>query len=328
MNTWQSLTVGERKSILTDISKKTKMNENAIEKDWWVTIVLKVLFQTSCANYLNFKGGTSLSKGWGLIDRFSEDIDIAIDKSLWNIAGDTESQRDKLRKISRNYIQEVLCNELDYNLKTIGVTGFLVKFIDSSSSDTDPSVILITYPSVIDESILYVPPKVKVEISCRSLWEPCKLKEYQSIIAKYYSNEDFIDSSFKANTVYPSRTFLEKAFLLHEEFQKQKIRTVRMSRHLYDLEKIMDTKYAEEALKNRNMYDKIIQHRKDYTPIRGVNYTTHNPNTINFIPPERVMKDYQDDYKDLQESMIYGDSLSFDKLIERITLLNKRFRFL
>lgn len=104
MNTWQSLTVGERKSILTDISKKTKMNENAIEKDWWVTIVLKVLFQTSCANYLNFKGGTSLSKGWGLIDRFSEDIDIAIDKSLWNIAGDTESQRDKLRKISSNYI--------------------------------------------------------------------------------------------------------------------------------------------------------------------------------------------------------------------------------
>ncbi len=326
MSTWQDLTNEERRITLDVIEKETLMNANAIEKDWCVMMVLNALFRSSCRDYLCFKGGTSLSKGWNLINRFSEDIDIAIDKSLWDIKGDTESQRDKLRKVSRKFIQEKLCVEIESILKDMGVSDFSISFKESPSSDTDPSTLFISYTSVANQVVSYIPPSVKVEISCRSLWKPCKVIEYKSIIAAHYPEEDFADTPFPANTVYPSRTFLEKVFLLHEEFQKSFIRTNRMSRHLFDLEKMMDTKYAQEALSDREMYNTIIQHRKDYTPIRGIDYSLHSPATINIIPPESVLNAYEEDYKRMQSSFIYGGSISFEKLMERIGELNGRIR--
>ncbi|MGE4414755.1 MAG: nucleotidyl transferase AbiEii/AbiGii toxin family protein [Bacteroidales bacterium] len=328
MSNWLEIEIGERRSSLSTISNDTGMDESSIEKDWWVTAVLKALFQSSCSAAINFKGGTSLSKGWNLITRFSEDIDIAIDKSFWDIKGETESQRDKLRKVSRKYIQEALCKELDTILREMGISGYTLEFMESTTSDADPSTINIHYNSIVEDRKSYIPPSVKVEISCRSLWEPCEVIEYKSFIASHFPKENFIDAPFKANTIYPTRTFLEKAFLLHEEFQKIKIRTMRMSRHLYDLEKMMDTKFAQEALGDIEMYNTIIQHRKDYTPIRGIDYSLHSPATINFIPPASVIDAYREDYRMMQEIFIYGESLAFEKLMERIEELNGRFKAL
>ena len=115
-----SLTPEEINVVLSTTSAKLNFNTNVIEKDWWVTMVLKALFQSSCADYLTFKGGTSLSKGWGLIERFSEDIDVAFDKSFWGVDGANKSQRDKIRKKTRAYIETDLLLELDSLLKEMG----------------------------------------------------------------------------------------------------------------------------------------------------------------------------------------------------------------
>ena len=80
------------------------INQVAIEKDWWVTVTLKALFQTDCREWLIFKGGTSLSKGFNIIERFSEDIDLAISHSFFGIEKSNKSQRDKLKKLARKYI--------------------------------------------------------------------------------------------------------------------------------------------------------------------------------------------------------------------------------
>jgi hypothetical protein len=98
-----------------------------------------------------------------------------------------------------------------------------------------------------------------------------------------------------------------------------------MTRHIYDLEKLMDTNFATDALNNKELYNSIVEHRRILTAMKKVDYLTHSPKTINFVPPDFVMNEWRDDYKKMG-NMIYGKFLPFDKLIERIRELNERFR--
>ncbi len=125
---WQNNELVDRLAML----QQTEMdhpgiNQVAIEKDWWVTITLKALFKTECCGSLIFKGGTSLSKGFNIIERFSEDIDLAISHSFFGIDKTTKSQRDKLRKRARKYIHETLSAQLDAQLKNLGVSGYSIE---------------------------------------------------------------------------------------------------------------------------------------------------------------------------------------------------------
>lgn len=311
------------------------INQVAIEKDWWVTVTLKALFQTDCHEALIFKGGTSLSKGFNIIERFSEDIDLAISHSFFGIEKTSKSQREKLRKTSRAYIHETLSLQLDTQLKEMGITGYNIENVTqiqdkngdwkAIDSDKDPTVILLHYPSIVEETISYIPPRVKIEISCLSMDEPTKEREIRSLIGERFKDED-TDAKYRIRTVIPTRTFLEKLFLLAEEFQKEKPRSVRMTRHLYDLEKLMDTEYGKEALADRSLYDAIVEHRKTYYALKYVNYDLHAPITINFMLPKQVTEAWKDDYADMRNYFIYGQSLEFDALMQRIEELQKRVR--
>lgn len=311
------------------------INQVAIEKDWWMTVTLKALFQTDCHEALIFKGGTSLSKGFNIIERFSEDIDLAISHSFFGIEKTSKSQREKLRKTSRAYIHETLSLQLDTQLKEMGITGYNIENVTqiqdkngdwkAIDSDKDPTVILLHYPSIVEETISYIPPRVKIEISCLSMDEPTKEREIRSLIGERFKDED-TDAEYRIRTVIPTRTFLEKLFLLAEEFQKEKPRSVRMTRHLYDLEKLMDTEYGKEALADRSLYDAIVEHRKTYYALKYVNYDLHAPITINFMLPKQVTEAWKDDYADMRNYFIYGQSLEFDALMQRIEELQKRVR--
>lgn len=201
------------------------INQVAIEKDWWVTVTLKALFQTDCHEALIFKGGTSLSKGFNIIERFSEDIDLAISHSFFGIEKTSKSQREKLRKTSRAYIHETLSLQLDTQLKEMGITGYNIENVTqiqdkngdwkAIDSDKDPTVILLHYPSIVEETISYIPPRVKIEISCLSMDEPTKEREIRSLIGERFKDED-TDAEYRIRTVIPTRTFLEKLFLLAE----------------------------------------------------------------------------------------------------------------
>lgn len=311
------------------------INQVAIEKDWWVTVTLKALFQTDCHEWLIFKGGTSLSKGFNIIERFSEDIDLAISHSFFGIEKSNKSQRDKLKKLARKYIQGTLSSQIDAHLKSMGVTGYTIENVtqvqDNNGewkpidSDKDPTVILLHYPSIVEDTITYIPPRVKIEISCLSMDEPTEERCIHSLIGETFEEED-IDANCKIRTVVPTRTFLEKLFLLAEEFQKDKPRSVRMSRHLYDLEKLMDTEYGREALADRTLYDAIVEHRRAYYALKYVNYDLHAPASINFLIPEHSMESWKADYADMRRFFIYGQSLEFGALMQKIAELQERVR--
>ena len=101
-----------------------------------------------------------------------------------------------------------------------------------------------------------------------------------------------------------------------------------MSRHLYDLERIMDTRFGEEALADRSLYDSIVEHRRVFNNMPFVNYDLHDPSTINFIPPENLIEDWKKDYESMSDSFLYHreDKLSFEQLILRMEELTRRIR--
>ena len=154
--------------------------------------------------------------------------------------------------------------------------------------------------------------------------EPVTPVSLRSFIDEVFTDAPFTEKPFEVRAVVPERTFLEKIFLLHEEFAKPKelVRTERMSRHIYDISQIMDTPIAERALKNKPLYDSVVEHRRIFIGLKGFDYSMLQPKTLSIVPPADVIELWRKDYEVMQETMIYGDSLPFDKLIEKIQMLN------
>jgi hypothetical protein len=141
------------------------------------------------------------------------------------------------------------------------------------------------------------------------------------MIDEHYPETDFSELVFVVNTTNPQKTFLEKLILLHEEFQKptEMIRHLRMSRHFYDIGQILDSEYGQAALKNTNLFNNIIAHRKVLTPMKTTDYDSLSLQTLKIIPPKEHFENYKSDYKEMKNSMIHGESEAFDVLLEKIT---------
>ena len=130
--------------------------------------------------------------------------------------------------------------------------------------------------------------------------------------------------------VTPERTFLEKMFLLHEEFSKpqQEIRTRRMSRHLYDVVCMMKAGVDNKALDDAELYRSIVEHRRQFINLKGFDYDTLRPEAINIVPSEQVADLWKKDYEQMRLSMIYGDAPSFEEIMEQIGRLQQKVRAL
>ena len=137
--------------------------------------------------------------------------------------------------------------------------------------------------------------------------------------------DDDEDAMVSIPTVLPSRTFLEKAFLLCEEFQKPQPRSLRMSHHLYDLERLMDTEFGKAALEDDEQYGKIVEHRRKFYHVGYADYDKDYRERISFLPPESCIEAWRADYDELLMHFVYGNKLSFDELLERVNELNRRF---
>lgn len=328
MNTaWLKLSKERRIEILNQASNVSELPAIAIEKDWWVTLALKASFDFNYSSHIVFKGGTSLSKGWDLINRFSEDIDLAIDKKFFGFDEHiSKNQIKNLRKQSCEFISTTFLADLTNKFtewKVIGECKLNAEPV--KDSDKDPQVIEIHYNSVFDKSD-YLPQRVLIEVSSRSLMEPNENREINSILTSVFPEQAFKTETFSISTVLPQKTFLEKIFLLHEEFSQDtaKIRIGRLSRHLYDLEKLMDTEHGKSAIKDTLLYNGIIAHREKFNSLRGLDYSNHIPDKIKIIPPKEIIKEWEKDYQTMAKNMIYGEPLSFDALIKRIDELQNR----
>ena len=130
------LAKSDKNKIFSEIQKQISLPPAAIEKDWWVVQTLKIVFQMKAAPYLIFKGGTSLSKAWGIIDRFSEDIDLGLSREFLGFSGKiSRTQVGKLRDASYKYISETFLPELREAFKQNGYKDTKMDLIEVKSPD-------------------------------------------------------------------------------------------------------------------------------------------------------------------------------------------------
>lgn len=331
----------DRLDILDRVSNEFNIRQReVIEKDWWVTAVLRAMFSLPYANHLSFKGGTSLSKCWHLIDRFSEDIDIAIDREYLGFSGTLSKTQisDKLRRAACSFVRDAIQHDLSEQLYKDGISKekFKVNVNITPISTTDPEIININYDSVLSFSIdgmdgnRYILPKVKVEVSGRSMSEPVCDIAIDSMIDQVYPKTPFAEPKFMVRAVLPERTFLEKIFLLHEEFAKPKdlIRVERMSRHMYDIGQMLKTPIAERAINDTDLYRQVVEHRRTFIGLRDLDYDSLYPATLNIIPPASVAEQWKDDYENMRMHMIYGESVPFEELVKELAELNSTINHL
>lgn len=330
MNNWFTLTPQEKFEVISQTSATTMYSEVVIEKDWWVCMVLRAVFQSKYSEYIVFKGGTSLSKAYSVIERFSEDVDLIIDYHFLGFDDiKSKSQIKKLRKASGHFVIGDFREELIQQLQNLGVStqDFRIEF-DSKIDDTsDPSILELYYNSVVPNET-NIQKKVIVEMGARALSEPSEKRKISSYIDLNFKDYDFVFPEFDVEVTIPTKTFLEKVFLLHEEFSKpiEKIRHDKLSRHLYDLDRLMNSEYGEKAIADEGLFNKIAQFRELMNNVRGISFENHKRDQLNIIPPAEVIDFWERDYKLMQENMIVGDSLSFSDLIEKLKLIQEKFK--
>ena len=286
----------QRRQALLLTAQKKGLPEPIIEKDWWVSQILNIVFDLEIADQLVFKGGTSLSKGWNLIERFSEDIELL--QQALDDAG--------------------LSGECRLEVQPDG---------EGDGTYPEPRVISLYYRSLYEESsISYVQPIVKLEVGARSLIEPTEEIACRSMVSEVLPVEDY--KNVAISVAAPQKTFLEKVFLLHELFsiERKSLSANRRSRHLYDIERMMDKPFAIAAVKDDALWEHIRQHRMAFTAMAGVDYNEHMRAELCLTPPERWMREWKDDYQRMSGTMIYGEKLPFEQLVARMKELEKRFR--
>ncbi|WP_301197117.1 nucleotidyl transferase AbiEii/AbiGii toxin family protein [Bacteroides caecimuris] len=336
MNKFLTLTEAQRRTVFEQTAIRIKLPVASIEKDFWVTEILNILFSLPYADKMVFKGRTSLSKIWGVIRRFSEDIDIAIDRSMFGIEGDvTKKQLKKLRKASSIFVRDTFANDLIATTEQTGLSDFVtIKADPDGEGDAtypEPRQIHIIYKSVLPSGTNPdLRDEVLLEVGARSLFEPTAKAKIESFVTAAYPHLTSNDKEIQVVTAVAEKTFLEKAFLLHELFTTEGCRNAnRKSRHLYDLYKMLEAGIADMAIPNNELWETIRHHREVFTSIRDVDYTPDVRKRIALTPPESVIEDWRNDYDTMVANMIYEDKVpTFSDILAGATKIESKFKTL
>ena len=321
----KNLNDASRLISITEASRISGISAKAIEKDWWVTLSLKLVFNTPYAKHFAFKGGTSLSKGWQLIDRFSEDIDISLSSEAVGIAYAESPSKTFVEQLRRagcsftsNELMEALKAEFRNNEVPENLYSIEAEPLRANMPDTDPQTLYVNFVSLFDPNP-YLPDRVKIEFSIRSLKEPSIKRSMRSLLVTHFSNENYIEGNCEVLTILPQRTLIEKMLLLHEEYnrdERAKMRTERMSRHYYDLFQLSRQDFSTSTLQNNEFIEEIIEHRKYYSRLKRFDYTTLKRGSIRIIPSDDILKSLELDYEIMRAEMIYGNPPTFEEIIQ------------
>ena len=335
MTQWLQLTDEQRRGTLAQVEARSGIVVKALEKDWWVTCCLMALFSTPYAQYCLFKGGTSLSKGWKLIARFSEDVDIALAPEAFGMEYQPEPSHSFVKNLKRRgciFTTSVLKPAIEIALSELGVPQGMVtveaEAVPADRPDKDPQTLFIRYRSLYDPH-RYLADEIKMEFGVRSFREPFGTVQIQSILSEVFPNPAYPETPFEVTAVEPRKTLLEKLFLLHEKFHRPvqgEIQAERQSRHPYDIVMLLPT--ATAVLEDQPFYDRLLNHRRHYVRLAGIDYDQLAPRRLRFVPSIEWVAEFRTDYAEMQQSMIYGPSPEFDDLLQQLKFFNGRVRLM
>jgi len=337
MNSFLQLPAERRRLAFQQVDESMGLQAFSVEKDFWVCWTLRELFTLpGIGEHLTFKGGTSLSKAWKLIERFSEDIDLIVDKEPLGFGGDAAPDKapsNKQRRLRlealmaacREWVQGRLMPGLTERIQAaLGDTGWKIE-VDPDMPDGQ--CLHFHYPSVFPAgSAGYVPPVVKIELGARSDDWPHESKLIKPYVIEHIPAFD-ADAAFPVRVLAAERTFWEKACLLHEETFRpaDKPRKLRMARHYYDLWCLLRAEVGDRAMVDTALFDRVAEHREVFFRYSWVDYSTHKPGTFRLSPPPEHLANWRADYQEMLGPMFFGDTPTFEDMIAAAAEFEKAF---
>lgn len=329
---YQDLSAADRRDALQVASESSLHRAHLLEKDVWVVATLAALFEPPFAKHLTFKGGTSLSKVWHAISRFSEDVDVTYDiralaPDLLADAGDealprTRSQEKRwtraIRTRLRDWVQREALPKVEVELANAGFTAEVHADLDSLYIDYEP----------LFKETGFVRPRVRVEFGARSTGEPHAIHPVMCDAAARLPELTFPQA--RPKVMNAERTFWEKATAIHVYCCQQRRRGERLSRHWHDIVRLDDAGIAASALANRPVADSVARHKAMFFAENDVNgkridYQAAVSGGLQLVPSDEALAVLGDDYQRmLADGMLLDDSEPFEALMKRCTAIEMR----
>ena len=336
MDNFAKLSPEEQEVYFLVAQSKSKFNLEILEKDFWVCWVLHRIFNLSdLKDHLTFKGGTSLSKAYKVIERFSEDIDISIEKSFLGFVDDKDPETAATSKLRNTLLKELSesCKKfvLDEFLKSLRknfseVLGDLEWTLEIDELDSSGQTLLFKYPSFNKKDFSYISKQVKIEMGARSDHWPTERFVCSPYISDFIEDEG-LKSKTSIRVLSAERTFWEKATILHmfSHYPEDKKVPIRQSRHFYDFYCLLtDEKIFKSALADLSLLDRVAKHKSIFFRAGWAKYEDAKPNTLRLIPGKRVLSFMEKDFKDMSE-MFYSTPPEWNFIVEKIRQFETKF---
>ena len=319
------LSAQDRSDLFRNTADRMGLSDAIVEKDFWVCFTLDYLFHRSpWKEAITFKGGTSLSKAYHLISRFSEDIDLILD---WRLLGygllEPWAERSNTK-------QDAFNKEANRRAEIFLAEDFLPVIRQSLSEEIgedaqlyieerDPQTVIFSYPKVFHSS--FTLQVIRLEIGALAAWTPAQQAQIEPYAAKYYPHV-FEQPTTSVLAVTPERTFWEKATILHQEANRPERleMPLRYSRHYYDLYRMANSSVKQSALDQPDLLKKVVDFKMKFYPRSWAQYPEAKRGTLRLIPPAYRFASLQADYESMK-GMLFGKIPSFDDVMESIRQL-------
>jgi hypothetical protein len=323
----------ERAELFAETAERKVLPEAIIEKDFWVCWVLKQLFSIEAlTGRLLFKGGTSLSKIFRAINRFSEDIDLAVDYAALGFIGERDPRREDISRTRRAGILDEMMAECQRYIggEFLDVLNARCREILGTAdawsldvSEQDPNVVRFRYPASIARGLAYVVPQVVLELGTHAEFVPHDGFTIRSFAAEEFP-EVVADGDVAVVALLAKRTFWEKATILHAEYYRPPDRALpdRYSRHYYDVAMLAEGAIRAEALADGDLLAQVVRHKETFYPSAWARYDLARPGSFRVVPVENRVAALERDYRNMGV-MIFGEPPAFNRIMEILTALEQ-----
>ena len=317
----------DRQVIFGNTAAKMNMNPSIVEKDFWVCFMLDHLFH-ECAykGVFVFKGGTSLSKSYNAIERFSEDIDLILD---WRkIIYDESNPWEERSKTKQDlYNKTINANAAEFYKKEFVPTlnSELQRILGNEEwvyvDEYDPMVVNFKYPQNYETD--YIVPFVRLEIGPLAEWLPSHMTRITPFVAEYFPGI-FEQKTTDILTIDVERTFWEKLTILHKMaiFSETKELPRRYARHLYDVYCMANSPVKESAFSRKELLEKDVVFKLKFYYAKSAHYESATLSEISLIPAEHILSALRSDYAAMR-NMIYGEYPAFEEILDCLKSLEE-----
>ena len=325
---WIRQSTRDKRDGFQKASSDLQIPPHILEKDFWVTYLLDIVFNRlhkyGVQHRFMFKGGTSLSKCFNLIDRFSEDLDLSLSKNDLGFSG-SDAPENQLSISKKKKVLSAL-KEAGYQFVKNSMVPVLNEIIgmDGVQSDLkiikDEESIYFSYsPTIAAGNYAYVQPVIKIEYGTKADQEPVLTVGITPLIfSSLGSAVQGLDESIAVKVLSPARTFWEKVILIHAINSGNDTSKVRhgVSRHLYDMYKIMHSvEFGTDAVTDISLLIRAAEYNNVYYYAKWADYGSAKPGSIKLEIGSSLIPSFRKDYQEMSE-MFYSTPPSFEELLE------------